>query len=238
MPPPLFAGDLRTGGAVEVHRLDLGYVIQPDISPLAGERCPILAYAVRHPGGVLLFDTGLGDPHLVIDQIYQPARRPLTDALAAAGIDVSDVNAVVNCHLHFDHCGANSLFAGTPIYAQSIEHDATSNPAYTLRDRVDFPSANICRLDGESQIAPSITAVPTPGHSPGHQSLVIDTTDGPVILAGQAAYNARQFSDPDADGSTIDSEWDPAAARDSIRSLHVLHPTLVLFGHDEAVWTP
>lgn len=238
MAQPFFAGVLRTGGDFEVHRLDLGYVIQPDASPVAGERCPILAYAVRHPAGLLLFDTGLGEPHPVIDQLYEPERKPIASALADIDLSPADVDTLVNCHLHFDHCGANPAFPGVPIYAQSIEHEATRDPIYTLRDRVDFPEADIRHLDGETDIAPSITIVPTPGHSPGHQSLVLDTTDGTVILVGQAAYTAGEFDDPEASAPAgADSAWDPAAARRSLRSLHSLNPISVLFAHDHAVWT-
>lgn len=234
-----FAGLLRTGGVVEVHRLGLGHVIQPPTSPVAGERCPILAYAVRHPGGALLFDTGLGYPHPVIDELYRPFRVPIGDALAAIGLTPADVTAVVNSHLHFDHSGANPLFPGVPIYAQAIEHQATSDPLYTIRDRVEFPEADLRLLDGRTEIAPGIAIVPTPGHTAGHQSLVIDTTAGAVILAGQAAYTAREFADPEASAPAgADSASDPNSARDSLRSLNNLNPALVFFAHDDTAWTP
>jgi hypothetical protein len=56
----LFSGTVG-GGDLEVHRVHLADVIQPETSPQAGDRCPIFAYAIRHPGGILLFDTGLGE---------------------------------------------------------------------------------------------------------------------------------------------------------------------------------
>jgi N-acyl homoserine lactone hydrolase len=239
MPQPVFVGTHSPGGDVEVHLLDLGHVIQPDTSPVAGERCPILAYAVLHAGGVLLFDTGLGAPHPLIDQLYRPARKSLAAALTAAGIEPRDINTVVNSHLHFDHCGANPLFPGVPIYAQAREHDASRGRDYTLPDRVDFPGADLRLLHGETEVAVGITIVPTPGHAPGHQSLVLNTTAGAIVLAGQVVYSAREFADPEAAAPAgADSAPDPAASRDSIRSLRSLGPALVLFAHDEAVWTP
>jgi N-acyl homoserine lactone hydrolase len=239
MPDSVFAGALSAGGDVEVHRLDLGHVVQPDTSPVAGDRCPILGYAVRHPRGVFLFDTGLGAPHPLIDELYRPARMSLAAALTAAGIDPRDVNTVVNSHLHFDHCGANPLFPGVPVYAQAREHRATRDPLFTIRERVDFPDVDLRLHDGRIEIAHGITIVPTPGHTLGHQSLVLETTVGAVVLTGQVVYSAREFADPESPAPAgADSAADPAAARDSIRSLRGLNPALVLFAHDEAVWMP
>ena len=234
----LFSGAIE-GGDLQVHRLHLADVIQPETSPQAGDRRPIFAYAIRHPGGVLLFDTGLGEPHANIDYLYKPQRRSLDSVLDAIGLDTADVTAVVNSHLHFDHCGGNPSFPRTPIFVQGSEYEASRKPGYTILDRVDFPHAELKQLDGESAVAPGLTIVPTPGHSPGHQSLVIAAEDGPIVLAGQAAYTAREFGDPEnGDPAGIEGAWDRDLSLKSIHTLRALEPALVLFAHDDAVWRP
>ncbi|MCH8815607.1 MAG: N-acyl homoserine lactonase family protein [Chloroflexi bacterium] len=238
MPPPIFSGT-AVGGNVEIHRLHLAEVILPDTSPQPGDLCPVFAYAVRHAAGLLLFDTGLGELHPVIENIYQPQTNPLSAALESIGALISDVTAVVNSHLHFDHCGGNPSFPGIPIFVQASEYEASRDPTYTIPDRVDFAAADLRPLDGESIVAPGLTVVPTPGHTPGHQSLVIAADGGPIILAGQAAYTAREFDDSDnSDPAGIESAWDRDLCLQSIHALRDYEPALVLFSHDDSVWRP
>ena len=82
--------------------------------PHAGEHGVVVAYAVRHRRGVLLFDTGFGFGNAELDAYYQITARHVLDALAEAGIAMDDVTAVINCHLHVDHAGQNSFFTGIP----------------------------------------------------------------------------------------------------------------------------
>lgn len=103
-----------------IRRLDLGYIVRPAAEAGGPEPRvePVLAYLVRRPEGLLLFDTGIGGGEPETEAHYRPVRRPLPEALAAAGVAVDDIDLVVNCHLHFDHCGGNPLFAGTPSWSR------------------------------------------------------------------------------------------------------------------------
>jgi N-acyl homoserine lactone hydrolase len=65
---------------------------------------------------------------------------------------------------------------------------------YTGPDLVDFDGARYELLDGESQIAPGVHVIPTPGHVDGHQSVVLECEDGSIVLAGQAHDAASQWS--------------------------------------------
>src|SRR6188472_2562345 len=82
--------------------------------PHAGEAGVVVAYAVRHRRGVLLFDTGFGFGNDELDAYYSISARRVEDVLSEAGIVMEDVTAVVNCHLHVDHAGQNSVFPGIP----------------------------------------------------------------------------------------------------------------------------
>jgi N-acyl homoserine lactone hydrolase len=93
---------------------------------------------------------------------------------------------VVNCHLHFDHCGGNSQLPGWPIITQRVELEAARSASYTLQEVIDAPGLRYEELDGEAEILPDVLIVPTPGHTAGHQSLVVCAGNGTVVAAGQS----------------------------------------------------
>lgn len=224
---------------LDVVALPLGrFTFGPD-DPWPGQAGLVVGYAVRHPSGVFLFDTGFAQPEPDLDDFYLKHRvevRPVLDALAHAGIDRGEVTAVANCHLHVDHCGQNPLFPNVPIYVQPAELAIANGPDYTVRSVLDFEGADYVPVEGDHEPVPGIRIFATPGHSPGHQSLVIETVDGSLLLAGQAVYSRGEWTGADGarDGS-IDAPDRPAYLR-SVARLRALMPKRVLFGHDRQGW--
>lgn len=86
----------------------------PEAHPLAGQHGVVMAHAIRHPQGIVLFDTGIGRDNPRLDEAYRVVHRSLEQELAAHSIALDEIAAVVNSHLHFDHCGSNKLFPETP----------------------------------------------------------------------------------------------------------------------------
>jgi glyoxylase-like metal-dependent hydrolase (beta-lactamase superfamily II) len=177
-------------------------------------------------------DTGLGPPHPFIDQHYRPERTDLPDALREVGIGMNDVAAIVTSHLHFDHCGGNSLFPGIPIHVQRDEREAARAERYTIPEFVDFPGAAYALLEGDTEIAPGVMAISTPGHTPGHQAVRIETDDGLVVIGGQAADNAGEL-DPEVIQSLPDGPVRTARLR-----LLEGDPVRIYLGHDRTVTRP
>lgn len=228
---------------MSVHRLDLGYFIRPPAEtdghhPRAE---PVLAYLVRRPEGTILFDTGMGQVDDETEAHYRPHRRELPAALATLRLTPADITLVVNCHLHFDHCGGNPLFGSTPIVVQAGELDtARTNPEYTVESLVSFTGVRYSVVDGEAELLPGVWILPTPGHTAGHQSLAVRQPDGTLILAGQAHDAASLFA----------GEWlARAAVRDGLGEprpsyagfldrIAEFDPRRVLFAHDASVWEP
>ncbi|WP_327350598.1 N-acyl homoserine lactonase family protein [Streptomyces sp. NBC_01304] len=225
-----------------VRRLDLGYFVRPasEAGTPQPRVEPVLAYLVRREEGLVLFDTGIGAADPETEAHYRPRRRRLEAALAAAGVTRADISLVVNCHLHFDHCGGNPLFRDKPIVVQAAELAAARRGGYTIEELVDFPGANYEEVTGETELWPGVWIIPTPGHTEGHQSLVIQQNDGTVVLAGQAHDFATHFASEDlARRAALDGLEPPRPTYQPwLERLLAFDPRRVLFAHDCSVWEP
>jgi N-acyl homoserine lactone hydrolase len=225
-----------------VRRVDFGYFVRPREETGTGSARvePCLGYLVDHRDGLLLLDTGMGS-HPDVETHYRPTRYPLQDALARGGAKVEDVALVVNCHLHFDHCGGNPSLTNRPIFAQRVELElARRNESYTLPELVDAPGLSYEVLDGEAELLPGVFILPTPGHTAGHQSVIVRRKNGTVVVAGQSHDTATAYgSDVLAwragrDGNANDAPPPPSW----IERLQQFDPARVVFAHDRAVWEP
>jgi N-acyl homoserine lactone hydrolase len=222
---------------VSVRRIDFGYFVRPGEETASGRPQvePCLGYLVEHPDGLLLVDTGMGSA-AGVDEHYRPERIPLPRALRAAGAHVDDVRWVVNCHLHFDHIGGNPGLPGRPVFVQRSELAAArSTEHYTLPELVDWAGVSYAELDGEAEILPGVVIVPTPGHTAGHQSVVVHRRDGTVVVAGQSHDQAIGFT-TDALAAKAPHTGVPSPAW--MRRLLDFDPARVFFAHDNAVWEP
>ena len=228
--------------ASRIVRLDYGYFVRPAEETGTGRPRvePVLGYAVLHPDGVLLLDTGMGND-VDVDVRYRPKRIPLGVALETAGLTADDVQLVVNCHLHFDHCGGNPLLPGRPVIVQQVERAAARGDSYTLPDLVDPPGIEYDEISGEIEPLPGVLVIPTPGHTDGHQSVVVQQPDGTVVvLAGQSHDTATAYSaDVLALRAADEGHGQPLPIPPTWMSrLQELDPARVYFAHDHSVWVP
>ena len=223
----------------QVIALPLGEFTFGAADPWPGQAGIVVGYAVRHRAGVFLFDTGFARPEPELDTFYasyQVQVRPVLEALDAVGIARDEVTAIANCHLHLDHCGQNPLFPGVPISVQPAEWAAAHEPDYTVASVLDFPGARYVQVDGDHEPAPGIRIFATPGHSPGHQSLVVEVPDGPLLLAGQAVYSHGEWTGIPGAREGASTAPDRPAYQRSVERLRAIRPKTVLFGHDTAAW--
>jgi glyoxylase-like metal-dependent hydrolase (beta-lactamase superfamily II) len=219
-----------------LERLDLAVVSLPDWHPEAPNQssAPVYAYVIVHPDGPIVFDTGVGFGNEFIDAVYAPECVRLDAALGAVGIDPSSIVGVVNSHLHFDHCGQNPLLYGTnvPFFVQQPEVDEVERDRfYTDREWALPPNAQRRLIDGDLEIAEGVTILSTPGHTPGHQSVLIESVTARVVLAGQAVWALTEFVEERATVSNVFSDAYHDVALDSIRRIKALEPDAVFFAH-------
>src|SRR2546423_4510405 len=201
--------------------LPVSTFIYPD-GPLSGQQGVAGAFAVGRPGRWLLFDSGIGLGNAEIEAVFQPGGTSLLRCLRARRIDPADISVIVNSHLHFDHCGQNKELSGIPILVQARELEAAQEVDYTVEAWVHFQGSNYRLISGDAVLEPGVSVVATPGHTPGHQSLLIDDGATSLLLAGQACYGPDEWA---GTGSIIDgrdSAWDPTAyvrSRERLRDI-------------------
>jgi len=153
-------------------------------------------YLVKHAKDWLLWDTGIADAVAAMPNGLAPAdpkavtwRRPKTLAaqLEQLGLKPSDVKMIAVSHTHPDHTGNVELFPQATLYVQKAEYDwpgANNEPRFK-------PSHPVELLAGDKDVFGdgSVTILSTPGHTPGHQSLLVKLPKtGAVVLSGDAVH--------------------------------------------------
>ena len=191
---------------------------------------PVHGFVVHHPDGPIVVDTGIGFGNDLIDTMYPHTARRLIDELHRHGIDERDVQCIVNSHLHFDHCGQNHALS-CPVVVQRAEIDAAQQPHYTVPEWADTPPARLVACRGDTEVATGVTVLLTPGHTPGHQAVVIGSGDDVAVIAAQCIFTRRGWHDGPEPTNLHDATWTDAA-HDSLARLRALHPRRVLLSHD------
>ncbi len=168
-----------------------------------GERIhiPIYVYYLEDDAGGprVLIDTGLED--FMVDE-STAAELGLTvetfvDGLARFGLEPPDVDVVVHTHLHNDHCENDALCENATVYAQAAELAFMRDP-HPLDHRYDadyLEGCDVKALEGEEEILPGIRVIPSPGHTPGGQSVIVDLRSGRRALFTGFCCNERNFPD-------------------------------------------
>ena len=213
---------------LEITRLHLA-----SLQGVDGRRWPVHGFVVTHPGGAVLVDTGVGGPADALDD-WRVVNRSVADALAELDMTPADIGLVINTHLHFDHCGQNSVFRHAPHYVQRAELARAEREVPELCGWFDFMNARWELLDGDAEILPGLEVVATPGHTEGHQCVVVRGENATFdLLIGDAAYTPRLYADADVAGEQLPpgQASDVPAWRDTVRRIHSLRPDRVHFCH-------
>jgi N-acyl homoserine lactone hydrolase len=215
--------------SLEIKRLHLASLRGVD-----GLEWPVHGFVVTHPGGALLVDTGVGGPQEVLND-WRVVNRSVADALAGLDMTPADIGMVVNTHLHFDHCGQNAVFTHAACYVQRAELRRAEREEPELAGWFGWMNARWELLDGDTEVLPGLSVITTPGHTVGHQCVVVQSAGGPDLLIGDAAYTPRQYAGP-ADGDLPPGQAaDPVAWRDSLHRIQSTGAARVHFCHHTSV---
>ncbi|MEQ4301710.1 MBL fold metallo-hydrolase [Plantactinospora sp. B6F1] len=186
-------------------------------------------YAIRRPGGrVILVDTGVG-PVGSPASSWAPVPGHLPERLAEAGIEVNDVDMVVLTHVHSDHIGWSVLPDGTPVFpnaryvlqrneVMALEAGDPALLSYVVEPlrrtgqlwEVRGAASLVGRSNGPAGRAGTrVRVVPTPGHTPGHQSVLVEHSRRQIAITGDVLVHAVQLVNPDV-GYLYEDDQDSA----------------------------
>lgn len=211
------------------------------------EPLPILAWLVEHPDGLIVVDTGevagvaqkgwfpWWQPYFRLAVRFAVRREEeIGPQLRDRGFDPGDVKTVVLTHLHSDHAGGLAHFPHSEVLVARGEHAmATGRGAklagYLPQHLPDWYAPTL--VDGEHTVADGVRIVPTPGHTPNHQSVVVEDGDRTLFIAGDVSYSEELMRAGAVDGVT----QDPRTAAETVRKVRELvdeRGAIYLASHD------
>jgi len=199
------SGHAQTGksGVERLYILNCGEGVAGDISRWSpgvneGKSMDFVdnCYLIKHPQGWLLWDTGVSDAVAAMPNGLAPSdpksvhwhrSKTLAAQLDQLGLKPSDIKSVAISHTHPDHVGNVELFPAAMLYVQKAEYEwpgANNTPRFK-------PEHPVTKLDGDRDLFGdgSVVILSTPGHTPGHQSLLVKLPKtGAIVLSGDAVH--------------------------------------------------
>jgi len=194
----------HTQAEVRLYVFDCGLFVAEDITSfsLANDETPVRelfvpCYLVEHPEGRMLWDAGL--PLAIAGQgrvddeggFHMSYDRSLLDQLADMELTPADIDLVAFSHMHFDHVGAANAFKGSKLLIQETEYQAAfvdvTNPVFQPDLYAELKDSDRQILNGDHDVFGdgSVMIISAPGHTPGHQVLLLRLANtGNLVLSG------------------------------------------------------
>jgi glyoxylase-like metal-dependent hydrolase (beta-lactamase superfamily II) len=187
------------GTAERLHVIDCGHGDTADLSRWSpgvnvGRKQSFVTncYLIRHAKGLLLWELGVGDDVAKMPEgrpgaINWRLKRTLASQFAEIGVKPDDVNFIAASHTHGDHIGNVNLFPKSMLLAQKEEYRwpmPKGGPRFN-------PKHPVTQIEGDHDVFGDGSAVllATPGHTPGHQSILLRLKNaGPILITGDAAH--------------------------------------------------
>jgi N-acyl homoserine lactone hydrolase len=230
--------------------VDKGGVLTPGLDVGTWWTIPIVGYLIQTDDGRnILVDTGMDkihteDPEATfrgtafgeVLKVQMTADDYVINQLARLGLKPEDIDLLVATHFHFDHAGNTRDFTASEIVVQrDCYDDIMRDDAPYPRATFDIPNLKWRIVDGDVEIAPGVTLLKTPGHVPGHMSVLVDLPEAGKMVIGIDTIYVQDNLDKDNWGAYSD----PIAARASAKKLQAIaqrEGAMLLYGHDPYQW--
>lgn len=166
-------------------------------------------YLLRSGGRTILVDTGIGPGPV---QILGGVQGRLLDELRAKGVSPEEIDTVFFTHLHLDHVGWNLTAEARPTFprARYLIHRADWEAFHRPEAEANLPEPYVAKtltplqslgvlelLEGEKALTPEVTALYTPGHTPGHMSLLVSSGGEKALITGDVLLHPAQVTEPE-----------------------------------------
>jgi N-acyl homoserine lactone hydrolase len=198
-------------------------------------------YLLHHPQGWMLWDTGVTDAVAAMPQGQPPAdpravhwrrRTTLASDLEALGVKPADIKYVAISHTHPDHIGNVELFPQSTLLVQKAEYE-WPNPLGVGRFKPEHP---VNKLEGDHDVFGdgSVIILATPGHTPGHQSLLVKLPKtGALVLSGDAVHFKANWDNRRVPGQNTDKDKTTASMQ-RIADVMAKEKAQLWINHDKA----
>jgi glyoxylase-like metal-dependent hydrolase (beta-lactamase superfamily II) len=162
-------------------------------------------FLIKHPQGTLLWDSGLPDSYVGLKEgveawiFHLSLKKTLISQLEEISVKPADIDYFAFSHIHNDHTGNASLFKASKIVMQEKEFNIAfdqNNRPYNYEDIRALENSEFIKLKGDYDLFGdgSVTFISTPGHTPGHQSLLVKLPEtGYVIVSGDISYYQENY---------------------------------------------
>ena len=248
------------GAAEKLYRLDCGHSLANDESVWTpGENVgrniefSSTCWLIKHGSDWLLWDTGVPETALNAPRgwstlpklIVYHLDRSLTDQLAEIGLKPGQIGRVAISHTHGDHIGNMGLFPNATIIMQRAEYSWIHSPdgsndnvnqLMALARKLLGTPKNLQLIDGDTDVFGdgSVTLVSTPGHTPGHQSLLVHLKkSGFIILSGDVVHLEENFEE-NIVPSLNTSKPESIASMARVRRLMGTYKAVLFINHDKS----
>jgi glyoxylase-like metal-dependent hydrolase (beta-lactamase superfamily II) len=246
----------KTETVQRMYVLNCGEAVVPDVSRWSpgvdvgqSREFADSCYLIRHAKGWMLWDSGYPDSLAATPEgVVSPATgaraklpKTLVSQLAEVGLKPADVTYVAFSHSHGDHVGNANLFTSATLYIQEAEYEAAFGPT---PQKFGFNPASydklranpVVKLKGDFDVFGdgSVTILSTPGHTPGHQSLMVRLQrTGVVILSGDMVHFQSNWDNRRVPGFNFDRDQS-LASMNKVAAIMVTEKAQLLINHDKA----
>lgn len=174
---------------------------------------PMMCFFVDTGEHKIMVDTGIPDADRATRYHHECQKRDCPDspdAVRSLGVDPDEVDYCIFTHLHWDHTHNMKKFRNARHIAHTAELQWAYNPLPLYYRSYESPILGIespytgCHfelVEGEAEIVPGVRVFPTPGHTPGHQAVQVETSVGTIVLVGDAIFRYRNFE------PRLDEHW-------------------------------
>ena len=205
-------------------------------------------YLIRHPKGLMIWDSGYNDSVAAMPDglvaaggaLRAKLAKPLAAQLAEVGVKPADVTQLAFSHFHPDHSGNANLFTSATLYIQEVEYDAAFGPepqkfGFNPQFYDKLRANPVVKLKGDRDVYGdgSVVILSTPGHTPGHQSLLVRLPKtGVVILSGDLVHFQSNWENRRVPGMNFNRDQS-AASMDKVAALIVTERAQFWINHDK-----
>jgi len=240
-----------------VHALPCGYevsdkgalTLNKDVG--TNVKIPYYAWLIEDPKYTIVVDTAVSvrwrevHPEALVNA-YPPHLEEderIDTLLAKLGFKTRDVDVVINTHLHYDHCGNNEMFPQARFLVNEAELRHAKNPGWWdaagyVQALFNLPQLKYKTIKGNAVVTPGVRIIPTTGHSPGHQAVLVELEKtGLLVLGGDAIYLRENVETPILPGIYWNAEK-YASSMKKLTNLVEDHKATLLLSHSPEYFTP